>query len=430
MTSPKRPFPAVILLVASVQAHASPPARGGNTLHPRDPDVGDRSSGVETVRPWVNALTARAVGIALLAALVLSVVCGNPSVAATRPTDTLGVTLAESTPTVQQPGDLITSVARVGAGGPSEVVQRIGRHGAGDRVTPVVLRPGGHGRSRQSRVTSVAQLAAGAAAGHPVLDPKPPAPGTPPLRRTPPTSSPLGIGFAGGTVPVRLHMDVYRTCLAVAPANWVIYGSRPEGDGLDMMTTDRSMAAGYLIVGIPGLLVRTRPQVYATPELYLHNILSAGGRFPVAYGQAMRDAAFGYTWLPFEFPEDYRGGVFYRVWPMPADPGGYILLYRRVQTFKPLWERQGAQAISVALSIRCTRQLRPSPDVAGRGGSDDDRAETTYNQQLGMEYAHDPVTGDNYWVSPSTDWDETGPQGPGYYTRIGNERRKLVPGRH
>jgi hypothetical protein len=328
-----------------------------------------------------------------------------------------------------QPGDLIIGVDGAGVSGPAAVVQRVGQHAAGERVALVILRPDGHGRVQQFQVTPVLQPAAGVAASPPTPQAAPPGYGAPPPQRPPAAPSPLGIGFAGGMVPVRLHVDVYRTCMAFAPANWGIYGARREGDALDIAAADASMFAGYQIAGVPGSMIPYYPRS-ATPESRLHTELSSGGRVPVSYGQPLRDATFGYTWLPYEFPDRYKGVVLYRVWPMPNDPGGYILLQRRAQTFKHLWESQGAHAIFVALSIRCTRQLRPSPDAAGRRPPGDDQVESTYNQQLGMEYAHDAATGENYWVSPSTDWDDTGPEGPGYYKRSGNDRRKLVRGRH
>jgi hypothetical protein len=46
-----------------------------------------------------------------------------------------------------------------------------------------------------------------------------------------------------------------------------------------------------------------------------------------------------------------------------------------------------------------------------------------------MEHYHDPRTGENYWVSPATDYRENGPQGPGYYVGVGGEQRKLQSGR-
>jgi len=372
--------------------------------------------------------------------------------AATRAKGTLGVALGDITPQIQQaaglqqvtgaviqqvlpgsaaaqvglqPGDLIIGVDGAGVSGPAEVVQRVGHHGAGERVALVILRPDGQGRVQQYQVTPVLQPAAGVAASPPT----PPAYGAPPPQRAPAAPSPLGTGLAGGMVPVRLHVDVYRTCKAFAPANWVIYGSRREGDALDMAAPDGSMMAGYQVFGVPGSMIPAYPRS-ATPEGRLQTLLSGGGRVPVSFGQPLRDTTFGYTWLPYEFPNhQHKGVVLYRAWPLPNDPPGYIMLHRQAQTFTHLWERQGAHAIAVALSIRCTRQLQPPPDAGGRRPPDDDQVESTYNQQLGMEYAHDPATGENYWVSHGTDWNATGPEGPGYYKQSGNDRRKLVPGR-
>jgi len=417
------------------------------------------------MRPLIPTFMRPAGTIVLFAFLALNWVGVGQAPAATRARGTLGVTVGEITPQIQQaaglqqvsgvviqqvlpgsaaaqvglqPGDLIVGVDGAGVNGPAEVVQRIGHHGAGDRVALVILRPDGQGRVQQFQVTAVLQAPTGAIAGPPGPQPPPPAPGFPPTQRTPASPSPLGIGFTGGMVPVRLHVDVHRTCRAFAPANWVIHGSRREGDALDMIAADQSMAASYGVGGVPGSMTRAYPQRFGTPEISIHVNLSAGGRVPVSYGQPMQDPTFGYTWLPFEIadPNDPRppskGVVVYRVWPTPGDPAGYILLSRRAQTAKPLWEQLGAQAIAVALSIRCTRQLQLPPDVPGGGRrppGGDDQIESTYNQQLGMEYAHDPATGENYWVSPSVDWDATGTEGPGYYKRSGNDRRKLVPGR-
>lgn len=233
---------------------------------------------------------------------------------------------------------------------------------------------------------------------------------------------------------MRPIVDLHRNCMALAPADWGIYGSTPQGSALDMAAADGRMFASYSIAGVPGVAIRFYSQKYGTPEIAIHNSLSNSGQFPVAYGPAIRDDDFGYTWLPFEIGdpsgqrEPHKGVVLYRVWaPLPGDPQGYILVQRRAQTLKSLWQARGAQAIAVALSIRCTVQLQPTENGPGGG---DDRAESTYNQQLGMEYAHDPVTGENYWVSPGSDWQDVGPEGPGYYRRSGNDLRKLAAGRN
>jgi hypothetical protein len=241
-----------------------------------------------------------------------------------------------------------------------------------------------------------------------------------------PEETPLGMKFAGSAVPVRVYVNQYRNCFAVAPANWSIYGDRREGDALDIGAPE-GMGAGYLAVGIPGFMVSAYPDRGATPEIYIQNMISSRNRYRVSYGQQIRDP-LGYTWLSYEL-ENTKGVVVYRAWSIPGDPLGYILVSRIAATVKSLWERQGAQAVAVALSIRCTRQLQPSSGGDVRGGTEEDKMESTYNQQLGMEYAHDAATGENYWVSPSSDWHDDGPQGPGYYKRSGNELRKLAPGR-
>jgi len=58
-----------------------------------------------------------------------------------------------------------------------------------------------------------------------------------------------------------------------------------------------------------------------------------------------------------------------------------------------------------------------------------DEGDSEYSPWLGMEHYHDPRTGENYWVSPATDYRENGPQGPGYYVGVGGEQRKLQSGR-
>ena len=341
-----------------------------------------------------------------------------------------------------KPGDLVIGVDNSGVTGPDDIVQRIGKHSSGESIALMLLRPNGQGQVRQFQVRAVLQPAGtGFAPGQPVSQPTQSVPpGSPSASALPPqlrsTPSPLGTRFTGSALPVRVMFNTYHTCLAVAPANWIIYGDRREGDALDIAAPDGSMAASWGSRGVPGFMVRAYPNRNATPEIAIHSALSGsltGHNYPVSYGQPMRDD-FGYTWLPYELgnPNDpakpSKGVVIYRVWPIAGDPLGYIMISRIAQTAKGLWERQGAQAIAVALSIRCTVQLRPPSGGGGSGGSEDDKVESTYNQQLGMEYAHDAATGENYWMS-SADWKDDGPEGPGYYKSSGNDLRKLVQGR-
>jgi hypothetical protein len=51
-----------------------------------------------------------------------------------------------------------------------------------------------------------------------------------------------------------------------------------------------------------------------------------------------------------------------------------------------------------------------------------------YNVQLGTQYAHSPSTGQNFLLDRATEWNDHGPDGPGYYRTVGNSTEKLVLG--
>ncbi|MBZ5636769.1 MAG: PDZ domain-containing protein [Acidobacteriia bacterium] len=393
----------------------------------------------------------------LLLLLVLVVVTG---LAANQPQGMLGVLLGEITPQMKwaagipqlsgavvqqvlpngagaraglQPGDLIIGVDDLAVASPEDVMQRVGKHASGKAVGFVILRRDWQGRFQQFQLRPILLPAT---TGPVPVQPVPPSGSAipPPSSRAEPARSTevwLGIKFAGSALPLKVHFNQYRTCYAVAPADWFIYGHRREGDAVDIGAPDGS-AASWFSLGVAGVAIKFYPQ-YATPETYLHYTLTdraQGHNWHITYGQPMRDD-LGYIWQPYEKDDTvppFKGVVIYRVFPAPGDPLGYVLISRMIQTPKQTWELKGAQALLVGLSIRCNVQLRPSPDSAGRGRSDEDKEESTYNQQLGTEYAHNPETGDMYWMNRASDWHETGPDGPGYYIRSGNELKKLDPG--
>ncbi|MBP6977296.1 MAG: hypothetical protein PHD61_04810 [Bacteroidales bacterium] len=244
-------------------------------------------------------------------------------------------------------------------------------------------------------------------------------------------STTLGISsYSEGIQPVQKYFTQYGNCYAFAPANWEITGCRREGDALDICSADRNMCAGYLILGVQGSLATGYySQIYATPETYLSYIISENGEKAVSYGEPVRDV-YGYTMLPFEIEGSpaVTGVVFYKVWAVSGDPYGYIIAIRIAKTVKQFWRSKGAQVVSVCLSIRSVVQFQSSGSNNPES-FEDKEVESGYNMQLGMEYVHDPDTGENYWVSPSKDFNETGPDGPGYYKHIGNDTKKLLPGR-
>ena len=91
--------------------------------------------------------------------------------------------------------------------------------------------------------------------------------------------------------------------------------------------------------------------------------------------------------------------------------------------------------MAVARSLRCrVPNVPPAPDPPGlnakprSGANDSDESDTLYNTWLEREYYHNSQTGENYWVSPSEDYSNTGPDGAGYYAPYGNSLIKLTPG--
>lgn len=65
---------------------------------------------------------------------------------------------------------------------------------------------------------------------------------------------------------------------------------------------------------------------------------------------------------------------------------------------------------------------------SGANNGNGDESDTLYNTWLVREYYHNPQNGENYWVSPSENYSQTGPDGPGYYSTFGNSLIKLDPG--
>jgi len=243
----------------------------------------------------------------------------------------------------------------------------------------------------------------------------------------------LGTAYNGSMQPLKSLASQGGDCKAGAPANWVISGVSPQGNALDLTLPDKSMYAGYLNVGIQGSKAY-KDTAFASPRAFIQTTVSEGGKFKVKWGQSLQDK-LGLTVLPFELsdpnePRQGKGIVIYHVTTVPGDFSGYIIEMYTAQTFKDLWARRGAEAIAVALSIRCTAYMLTWGGASTYRRIDANKIESFYNGELGMEYAHDAATGENFWVNPLTDRNDQGAQGAGYYRKSGNDLKKLLPGRN
>ena len=226
-------------------------------------------------------------------------------------------------------------------------------------------------------------------------------------------------------------------CAAAAPEGWTMSTENPAGIafGADVTRRDGAALAGYLIIGVPSAMRRDPyyQRWYATPEQAIMGQLSQFGSKPLSCSQPMEVApGSGYMSMNCQEPA-LSGLVVYKVFNQ--EDGGYVVLIRTAATPHAAWSRYGKEAAAVARSLVCKVPFTPrvinwvsDMPAPRKGKRGQDQGDSEYSPWLGMENYHDASTGHNYWVSPSRDWTENGPQGPGYYTKIGNEIRKLEPG--
>jgi hypothetical protein len=187
------------------------------------------------------------------------------------------------------------------------------------------------------------------------------------------------------------------------------------------------MFAGWMIAGVDTMAAAYYPQ-FANPEVFLNDVMLTTARSAgeASYRFLTNQEFAGATVRDFE-TDRFRGVALVRVFP-GGTPTSFIMALRSAWVGKAAWQADLPIAAAVALSIRCMVTLMPSS--GGWGGSSADGEDlSTYNQQLGTEYAHSRSTGENFLMTHATDWLENGPDGPGYYRRVGNGYEKLVPGR-
>ena len=214
-------------------------------------------------------------------------------------------------------------------------------------------------------------------------------------------------------------------CTAVAPADWKITGVMPDGKGLSMW--NGTFGGVYTIEGLTAEYIQYGKPACADPRACVQSKVADSfqyaGKGPIV--QMSQVQQYGDMFVQ-EFESAVQHSVaMYSVYPMSL--GGYVLVFRMASGPKELWPGYGTIAILAAGSIRCQAQLRSSADsgLGGRGSTSD----STYNIQLGTEYAHDPETGETFYMKHADDWMETGPDGPGYYRQVpGGGYRKLTQG--
>jgi hypothetical protein len=249
---------------------------------------------------------------------------------------------------------------------------------------------------------------------------------------------------------LKLSQKSSYSCTAQAPADWNLVAT-DQSNTADLFAPAKSAYAGYGIQAVNTTLVGYAGYYAAPlndPDLYSSNpatvvlaygkIIASqiGGSADIVYTAETNEILGDYT-LRSVASSTHRGVIFYHTTGFPGD--GYNYSYAEPMYFafttNALWASQGLLVAQIAAGIRCSTQFQPRDQYVvtaktdSGSSSDANGSDAGYNPQLGTEYVHDPGTGENYLVSPSTNWSETGPQGAGYYTTNGNDYTKLEPGR-
>lgn len=220
-------------------------------------------------------------------------------------------------------------------------------------------------------------------------------------------------------------------CMSMGPRGWAVIAENPQrvSFGADLLSGDGKAAASYAIFGT-GTLAPMRG--FDTPDRAVAFNLSRLGQLRTQFGERRQIDRNVFT-LPYRTSEA-QGMAYYQV--IPAQAGGSMVVLRTAYTALGFWDRRGTEASAVARSLRCNvPSMPPAPDPPSlnskpkpKPGQEEGESDSLYNQWLDKEYFHNPQTGENFWVSPSSDYQQTGPQGPGYYAQHGNDVIKLQSG--
>lgn len=241
-----------------------------------------------------------------------------------------------------------------------------------------------------------------------------------------------------GSGPVPLTPIAAGQCQTFAPDGWTVTETNPAGTAFALVSADRSMMALYAGMGTAPLMTPSQlvQQIIGAETGAPVNVLSDGETF--GDYQVMKFSSGAYSGYVLY----YKADAIYDP-TLPPGAQSYILI-ARIAMGANGDNQSVATAGSVAAAIRCHAVVIPKPigggtdrssshgagtsaKCAGGGECDDSDLAGTYNAQLGTGWAHDSL-GRNYNVDVTSDWNDNGPDGPGYYASVGGTQEKLQGG--
>jgi hypothetical protein len=216
----------------------------------------------------------------------------------------------------------------------------------------------------------------------------------------------------------------WTSCNAFAPVDWTIIGNEQRiAIGVDLASADQSMTASYGVSAVAGGAYYGM----ATPEDYIQTMMRNSGSNGFEFEGDAQNVE-GYTlryWRAQTGDRPVRGFALYHAFNTD-DPNTYIITLRMGSTDAARWEQNKNIAYDVAASIRCTKHLFPAQESSAREpkGSSKDKIEEELSTKrreamMGFQNVYSPTTGE-HWEASYSDYNATGPDGPGYYRRVGS----------
>ncbi|MDP2685063.1 MAG: hypothetical protein Q8P20_08585 [bacterium] len=210
-------------------------------------------------------------------------------------------------------------------------------------------------------------------------------------------------------------------CEALAPADWS-FVTNTESTGADLFSPDQSQHAGW---GISAVYTYMYPDVESFLNAWLSyaftgSFTSSG--FTLGIGREIYE---GFIQHDFTTSTGRQGVAIYKTYNF-GDPTMYVVSVYMADSISDQWSTKGATPFSVALSIRCVSQLRPttsSVDLSSSNpSSSSDNPELSLSDKwteaiMGYENVYSPTTGEHYEAPLTSKWD-TGPEGSGYYRSL------------
>jgi PDZ domain len=334
--------------------------------------------------------------------------------------------------------DIITAVGGDAVTSVQGLLSILARHDAGEAVVVNVVRPG---NSLPYPKLSLRVKLGAAPSGPDNQQPVNPVTQVTPGRRVVP---PRGFHAIDAVGAVSVTAKQKGQCRALVPADWEIVGTRDAGDAVDIMSGDKRSYAGWSIHGVNPQMRQYYGDLYADPQTSSRYIVGL-------VGQSLGDAGpYSFTGQPIQLgagfvaqelaSQAHKALIVYRVYPAPpmSPQGSYIISLRIAVAPRSAGDRELHTATGVAVGVQCAVKFIPPKqgeisissrdDVFDRRRHSETNELSSYNVQLGTQYAHSPSTGATYLMDRAAEWNDHGPDGPGYYRSVGNSYEKLVPG--